>query len=185
MDQEEGKYNQQVREEQEGWIGRGALISLSSILVPGRPTLHLLSPCASHQKGIYRATWLRALSLANVIICASGVRQNWPRINKQEGRRTVNKQHIRRQSTPAKWNLNGDGEMDTHTLLHRQIQAVSATIKLGHESAQGRRPTFTSHQLQMLQHRFSSCRKKLCHLKPQPKEVKKTPKIKQTNKQKL
>lgn len=75
--------------------GRDTLTSWSSILVPGRPTLHLLSPRASHQKGIYRVLWLRAPSLANIIICASGVGQNWPRINKQKGLRTVNKQHIR------------------------------------------------------------------------------------------
>lgn len=122
MDQEEGKIQPttgKIREEKEGWIGKGALISWSSILVPGRPTLHLLSPCASHQKGICRAPWLRALSLANVIICASGVGQNWPRINKQEGRRTVNKQHIRRQSTPAKRNLKrGWMERWTHTQTH-------------------------------------------------------------------
>lgn len=75
--------------------GRGTLASWSSILVPRRPTLHLLSPSASHQKGIYGVRWLRAPSLASIIICASGVGQNWPCINKQKGRRTMNKQHIR------------------------------------------------------------------------------------------
>jgi len=75
--------------------GRDILASWSSILVPGRLTLHLLSPSASHQKGIYRVLWLRATSLASIIICASGVGQNWPCINKQRGRRTVNKQRIR------------------------------------------------------------------------------------------
>lgn len=150
MDQENITNNQEIREEKEGWISRVALISWSSILVPGRPTLHLLSPCAFHQKGICRAPWLRALSLANVIISASGVGQNWPRINKQEGRRTVNKQHIRRQLTPAKWNLkHGWVERWTHTQIRRQIQAVSlsATMKL----------RFVSAELQHSRHRNSSC----------------------------
>lgn len=71
------------------------MTSWSSILVPGRPTLHLLSPSASHQKGICKVLWLWAPSLANIIICASGVGQNWHRANKQKGRRTVNKQRIR------------------------------------------------------------------------------------------
>lgn len=78
-----------------GMEGRGTMASWSSILVPWRPTLHLLSFTASHQKGIYRVPWLQAPSLASIIICASGVRQNWPCINKQKGHRTVNKQHIR------------------------------------------------------------------------------------------
>lgn len=153
MDQENPTNNQEIREEKEGWIGRGALISWSSILVPGRPTLHLLSPCASHQKGICRAPWLRALSLANVIISASGVGQNWPRINKQEGQRTVNKQHIRQQSTPAKWNLKrGWMERWTHTQIQMQIQAVSlsTTIKLRFVSAEGS-------TLQHSRHRNSVC----------------------------
>lgn len=48
------RQTQEVRDEQRdrGMEGRGTLASWSSILVPGRPTLHLLSPSASHQKGI-------------------------------------------------------------------------------------------------------------------------------------
>lgn len=86
-------------------VGGGTLVSWSSILVPGRPTLHLLSPSAAHQKGIYRVQWLRAPSLVSIIICASGAGQNWPCINKQKGRRTANKQRIRNNQWRQKnWN---------------------------------------------------------------------------------
>lgn len=136
INEEQGPQNHQPGSQwREGRMDRrDALICWSSILVPGRPTLHLLSPCASHQRGIYRVPLLQALSLGNVIICASGVGQNWPRINKQEGRRTVNKQHIRPQSTWAKLKHNVDREMDT---------GAPTIIKLLYISVQEASPTFT------------------------------------------
>lgn len=128
--EEQERKKQEVGEEQKdrGMEGRGTLTSWSSILVPGRPTLHLLSPSASHQKGIYRVPWLRAPSLASIIICASGVGQNWPCINKQKGRRTVNKQHIRDNQRFQNETLSiPQIERWTHGHMHRKNRTNKST----------------------------------------------------------